>query len=92
MGLPEWRRVSHTFVEPGLHAIDCNVLHTWMKAWIFVADHPYATVTETDGGFVLAEVPPGAYALRIWHERLGERRRAVEIEPGQRLAVELRLP
>lgn len=92
LGLPEWRRVSHTFEEPGLHAIDCNVLHTWMKAFVFVPNHPYATVTEDDGTFLLEDVPLGTYELRVWHETLGEKRRSVTVGADQRLGVELSFP
>lgn len=92
LGLPEWRRVSHTFDAPGLHAIDCNVLHTWMKAWVFVADHPYVTVTDEEGRFDLEEIPPGRHDLRIWHEKLGEKRRTVTLGPDQRLDLEIGLP
>lgn len=73
LGLPEWRRVEHVFEVPGMHAVDCNVLHTWMKAWIFVAEHPYVTVTDPGGRFVLDDVPAGTYHLRFWHEELGEK-------------------
>lgn len=92
LGLPEWRRVSHEFTEPGLHAIDCNVLHTWMKAYVFVAEHPYVAVTGDDGRFLLEDVPPGAYELRFWHEKLGATKRRVTVPPGQVVETELRLP
>lgn len=79
LGLPEWRLVSYQFDEPGIHAIDCNVLHTWMKAWVFVADHPYVVVTGRDGRFSLEGVPAGRYEVRVWHERLGEKLKSVEV-------------
>ena len=79
LGLPEWRRVSHEFEESGLHEINCNVLHTWMKAWVFVADHPYVVVTGRDGRFSFEDVPVGRYEVRVWHERLGEKLRPVEL-------------
>ncbi len=92
LGLPTWRRARHVFVEPGLHSVDCNVLHTWMKAWVFVAEHPYVAVTGPDGRFLLDDVPPGTYVLRLWHERLGETERSVTVRPLRPTAVEVELP
>ena len=92
LGLPTWRRVTHVFTEPGLHAVDCNVLHTWMKAWILVRPHPYVAVTGPDGRFTLGEVPPGRYRLRVWHESLGERVREVEVGVGETLVTSIRYP
>ena len=89
LGLPPWRRVTHVFSEPGLHSIDCNVLHTWMKAWVFVAEHPYVVVSGPDGGFVLDDVPPGTYDLRLWHERLGEKSVPVTVRPARSVAVDV---
>lgn len=91
LGLPEWRRVSWEFTEPGLHAIDCNVLHTWMKAYVFVAEHPYVVVTREDGRFALNGVPPGAYDLRFWHEKLGTTTRRVSLGRGQVVDVDVEL-
>ncbi len=89
LGLPSWRRVTHVFSEPGLHSVDCNVLHTWMKAWVFVAEHPYVVVSGPDGRFVLDDVPAGTYELRLWHERLGEKRVPVTVRPARSVAVEV---
>jgi hypothetical protein len=32
-----------------------------------VCDHPYYTVSKTDGGFHFADVPAGRYDLVAWH-------------------------
>lgn len=88
LGLPSWRRVTHVFSEPGLHSVDCNVLHTWMKAWVFVAEHPYVAVSGPDGRFMLDGVPAGTYELRLWHERLGETTLPVTVRPAGVVAVD----
>lgn len=91
LGLPEWRRVEHTFAEPGVHKIDCNVLHTWMKAWIIVVDHPYVAVTDDEGRFAIDHVPPGTYELAAWHERLGARAIPLRVAPDGLASLELAL-
>jgi len=48
----------------------CNV-HPWMRAFVFVFDHPYFAVTSTTGSFELKNLPPGTYTIEAWHERFG---------------------
>jgi len=43
--------------------------HSWARGWIAVFDHPYFTVTGTDGAFRIDSLPPGKYHLKAWHER-----------------------
>jgi hypothetical protein len=92
VGLPVWRRVRHQFRDPGLVVIDCNVLHTWMRAYIVVTEHPYATVTDVEGRFTLGHVPAGQYTLRLWHERLGKQTTAVSVTANQAISLTLVYP
>ena len=49
----------------------------WMRAYLFVADHPYYAHTDSDGRFTLPLVPEGAYELVCWVPNWqAERRRA----------------
>lgn len=92
LGLPVWRRVQRELREPGLIVVDCEVLHTWMRAYLVVTEHPYATVTGADGRFALDLVPPGHYQLRLWHERLGTQEVPVSISPGQQISLLVTYP
>jgi hypothetical protein len=38
----------------------------WMRAHLFVTDHPYYTLTDHEGCFQLSKVPPGHYQLVCW--------------------------
>ncbi len=78
--------------EPGLVHINCNVRHTWMHAYLFVADDPYHTVTGADGRFQLDQVPPGTYRLTVWHELLGSVESPVTVERGKTSTVNVALP
>ncbi len=62
-----------------------------MLAWVVVADHPYHTVTDAYGAFELRDVPPGHYAVRVWHEELGTTERPVVVEAGQTATVDVTL-
>src|SRR5579863_2228844 len=61
--------------------VKCNV-HSWMRAFIGVVDHPYFAVTGPDGSFALKNVPPGDYTLAVWQEKLGEQKQAVHLAPA----------
>ncbi len=47
-------------------AIGCPI-HSAMAAWIFVFNHRYYAVTDTEGRFTLPPVPPGRYTLHVYH-------------------------
>jgi hypothetical protein len=79
VGLPTWRQVTKQLDRAGIVRIDCDVLHTWMSAAIVVADTPYFAVTDEHGRFAVDGLPLGAYEMEVWHERLGARRRLLQL-------------
>ncbi len=89
LGLPYWSEKTYRFTQPGQVLIDCDVLHTWMRAHIIVTDHPYTAVTDAAGRFDINHIPPGEYGLRLWHERLGEQTQAVSVRTAQKTRVRL---
>lgn len=46
--------------------LKCDV-HPWMFAYVGVQNHPFFAVTDKDGNFKIANVPPGAYTLTAYH-------------------------
>jgi plastocyanin len=76
--------------EPAIE-IKCDI-HPWMTAYIGVFDHPYFAVTGADGRFTLSQVPPGEYAVGVWHERLGMQRATVTLGPQGTEDLTLTLP
>jgi plastocyanin len=67
--------------------IGCDI-HRWMTAWVGVVSHPYFAVSATDGTFEIANVPPGTYTIRGWHETFGETKQDVIVPPGGTTTVE----
>jgi len=51
--------------------IQCDI-HSWMKAYFFVMDHPYFAVTDAKGQFKIEGLPAGEYTLAAWHEEFGD--------------------
>lgn len=61
--------------------VKCNI-HSWMRAWIGVVEHPYFAVTGADGSFELKNVPPGDYTIEVWHEQYGTQEQKVTVKPS----------
>ncbi|MBS1816526.1 MAG: hypothetical protein JSU08_01210 [Acidobacteria bacterium] len=70
---------SVTFPRAGVSYIFCNI-HPEMSAVVVVVDSPYFASTDRQGTFAFTQVPPGRYALRLWHDRLTAATGAVQKE------------
>lgn len=92
VGILPGRTARQPLADVGLVHINCNVRHTWMHAYVFVAGDPYHAVTGADGRFVIDQVPPGTYTLRVWHELLGSLDRPVTVEGGKTATLDIALP
>ena len=89
---PRGRAIPIAFAKPEIIRIDCD-LHSWMRAWVVVADHPFYALTGEVGEFELPNVPPGKYTLQIWQETLGITTREVTVSADDaRVRVELSAP
>ena len=82
LGLPPGRRVRRPLGRVGRIAFSCDVRHTWMSAFVVVADHPYHSVTDAYGAYEIRDLPAGRYTVRVWHEELGALAEDVRIEAG----------
>lgn len=76
------KKIEVSFQTPETIAVKCDV-HGWMSAWIVAVDHPYYSVTDNEGRFVLTDIPPGTYTLHCWQEMLGEQTAQVTIAAGE---------
>ena len=59
---------SIVFKREGVVRVFCNI-HPTMSAVIVVLKSPYFAVSTKTGDFTIANVPPGNYRLRVFHER-----------------------
>ncbi len=69
------------FEFAGRMPLKCDI-HSWMSAWIIVAEHPYYALTNAKGEFKIEDVPPGTYKLQFWQETLGDQTKEVTVEAG----------
>ena len=89
VALTPGRQVRKPLARAGLVGITCDVRHTWMSAFVAVADHPYHTVTDAYGAFEIRDVPPGTYTVRVWHETLGTREQQVTVAAGSTVTADV---
>jgi len=87
MLMHEWQQaqgpdLTWRFDEPGRYLVRCGI-HSWMYAWIVVAEHGYYALTDSAGGFTIPDVPQGDVIVHVWHETLGEQSQPVTVTPGQ---------
>jgi plastocyanin len=68
-------------VTSGTVKIVCEV-HPWMSAHVVITEHPYHAVTDVYGEYVIWDVPPGRYRLKVWHETLGVQEKQIEVKGG----------
>jgi plastocyanin len=71
------QKVPKRLDRAGLVKVRCDV-HAWMSAYVVVTDGPSA-ISGEDGAYAIPNLPPGAYEVTAWHERLGERTARVTV-------------
>ena len=71
-------------VVPGLYKINCD-RHPWERAWVYVSPNDSVAITDTQGLFLIKNVPAGRYRIRAWHEgweiKAGSRDKRLEYVP-----------
>ena len=65
--MPEQGTTRGRFLDHnGVVELSSNAGQFWMRAYLFVDDHPYYARTASDGRFTLPQAPPGDYDLVCW--------------------------
>lgn len=64
----ERQAVDTKDMKPGVVTLTCEAGHPWMNAFLYVAKDPVAAITDKAGEFVIKDVPPGTYTIKMWHE------------------------
>lgn len=59
--------------------VTCDI-HSWMKAYQLVQDHPFMAVTDADGKFEIKDLPAGNYEFIVWQERTGYLNRTLKVK------------
>jgi len=81
--------ISKAISGAGNVRLSCNT-HPWMRGWLMVTDEA-AAITGADGRFVIDNVPPGTYELRIWHETLKSAPQKITVTAGKPADVSIQM-
>jgi hypothetical protein len=71
---------SQRLDRTGIVELSSGCGYFWMRARLFVDDHPYYTHTDAAGRFTLPQVPPGRYELVCWLPDWHEESRELDAE------------
>jgi plastocyanin len=84
--------LARRFIRPEVMIpVKCNV-HSWMRSYIGVMDHPYFAVTGNNGEFQWTQIPPGEYTVAVWHETLGELTQRIALKANAGAALNFTFP
>jgi plastocyanin len=61
------RSKSVRFDNPGIVRVFCDI-HSHMNAFILVFSHPFFAMSDVEGRYRIANVPPGNYNVIAWNE------------------------
>jgi hypothetical protein len=75
--------ISRRPAEKGLIELTSGAGYFWMRAYLFVDDHPYYACTDAQGRFTLDGVPPGSYDVVCWLPSWRVQRSERDPESGQ---------
>lgn len=69
-------------------------LHSFMRSYVLVQNHPFCAVTDETGRFSIPNLPPGTHQFVIWHEKVGylTRDQPVTITAGKTEKWSLKYP
>jgi len=74
--------LSRPLKENGVVELTSAAGYYWMRAYLFVDDHPYFARTDREGRFSLGQVPPGRYEIVCWMANWQEARHERDPESG----------
>lgn len=65
---PRGQTRKYTFENPGCVAVMLCNIHPAMEAYVLVLETPYFAKSNKDGSYIIKDVPPGKYTLKVWHK------------------------
>jgi plastocyanin len=87
---PKDQSKDHTFGTcakfPCAYTQLCRV-HPEMEGFVVVLPNSYFAVSDREGHFEIAGVPPGQYTVAVWHPKLKAKPQPVTVESGKAATV-----
>jgi plastocyanin len=85
---PQGETRSYTFKKECIAVLLCKV-HPEMEAYVIAVPTPYYAVAKPDGAFRIADVPDGAYTVKVWHPKLKAAEKPVTVAGATEFSVEV---
>ncbi len=85
---PQGQSKSYTFKKECAATLLCKV-HPEMEGFVVASPTPYFAVTKADGTFTIANVPDGAYTVKVWHPKCKPASKAVTVAGATAAAFEI---
>ena len=82
--------VEKKMKKAGGQSLKCDV-HNFMRGGLFVAENPYAAVTDAEGKYELKDVPPGTYQIATFHEVAGTKMGTVTVAAGGKASYDAKI-
>lgn len=79
-----------TFDKTGEVDVFCSI-HANMTCVVLVLQNPFFAVSDDHGAYSIANVPPGTYHLKAWHERLPVQTSEVTVSTNGEVKVDFTL-
>jgi plastocyanin len=91
---PQGQSKDHVFAQcakfPCVYTQLCRV-HPEMEGFVLVLQNPHFAVSDKEGRFEIAGVPPGSYTVGVWHPKLKAAAKPVTVEAGKPASVDFTL-
>jgi plastocyanin len=85
---PQGEIRSYTFKKECIAVLLCKV-HPEMEAFVVAVPTPWFALAKPDGSYRIADVPDGAYTVKVWHPKLKSGQKAVKVAGPTEAAFEI---
>ncbi|MGZ6035467.1 MAG: carboxypeptidase regulatory-like domain-containing protein [Myxococcaceae bacterium] len=82
--------VEKKMKKTGGESLKCDV-HNFMRGSLFVAENPYAVITDSDGKYELKDIPPGTYQIATFHEVAGTKLGSIAVPAGGKATYDAKI-
>ena len=91
---PQGQTKDYAFTKctkfPCIYTQLCRI-HPEMEAFIVVLQNPFFGVSDKDGHYEIADIPPGQYVVGVWHAKLKAPTKPVTVAAGKPVTVDFTL-
>jgi len=85
---PKGQSKSYTFTKECNATLLCKV-HPEMEAFVVAVPTPYFAAVHGDGSYQIADVPDGAYTVKVWHPKMKAKEKPAKVAGPTELDFEL---